>query len=245
MCDDLNQKYYIYAPEFRLRFEPSFEWSKKNGRTYVTGIGIRCSNSLCNKKTAERERLLKEYYHFDYWKDVRSSVPRITLSLNKGYWVDESIDIYELIHKEFEPNEPFDETKRDLIKDFHMRAYFTDSVDDLKSNIWYYMDQTDLNYSDMHNTIERFKNALLKAEGGRTYGSEVFYVESCVYLDVLKLLLDTYHDTWLLYDAFYSDGAGGPDTEIVGWQTYEEFVSAWIKIYFERFIVDFVPHTGS
>ena len=34
-------------------------------------------------------------------------MPRLTLSLNKGYWVDESVDIYELINNEFEPDKKF------------------------------------------------------------------------------------------------------------------------------------------
>ena len=34
-------------------------------------------------------------------------MPRLTLSLNKGYWVDKIVDIYELINNEFEPDKKF------------------------------------------------------------------------------------------------------------------------------------------
>ena len=34
-------------------------------------------------------------------------MPRLTLSLNKGHWVDGSVDIYELINNEFEPDKKF------------------------------------------------------------------------------------------------------------------------------------------
>ena len=44
----------------------------------------------------------KKGHDFVLEKDIRSSVPRLILSLNKGYWVDESVDIYELINNEFE-----------------------------------------------------------------------------------------------------------------------------------------------
>ena len=43
-----------------------------------------------------REKLLDEM-GFNLKKDVKSSVPRLTLSLNSGYWIDEDIDIYKLI----------------------------------------------------------------------------------------------------------------------------------------------------
>ena len=44
----------------------------------------------------------KKGHDFVLDKEIRSSVTRLTLSLNKGYWVDESVDIYELINNEFE-----------------------------------------------------------------------------------------------------------------------------------------------
>ena len=50
---------------------------------------------------------IKKGHDFVLEKDIRSSVPRLTLSLKKGYWVDESVDIYELINNEFEPDKKF------------------------------------------------------------------------------------------------------------------------------------------
>ena len=43
----------------------------------------------------------KKGHDFVLEKDIRSPVPRLTLFLNKGYRVDESVDIYELINNEF------------------------------------------------------------------------------------------------------------------------------------------------
>jgi len=62
-------------------------------------------------------------------KDIRSSVPRLTLSLNKSHWVDESVDIYELINNEFEPDKKFTKLRRNAIKDFHMSCYFDEGSD--------------------------------------------------------------------------------------------------------------------
>ena len=44
----------------------------------------------------------KKGHDFVLDKEIRSSVTRLTLSLIKGYWGDESVDIYELINNEFE-----------------------------------------------------------------------------------------------------------------------------------------------
>lgn len=61
----------------------------------------------------------KKGHDFVLVKDIRSSVPRLTLSLNKGYWVEESVDIYELINNEFEPDNKFTKIRRNTIKVFH------------------------------------------------------------------------------------------------------------------------------
>lgn len=37
--------------------------------------------------------------------------------------------------------------------------------------------------------MQLFKQAIIQAEGGRLYDSEIFYHESCIYLDVLYALL--------------------------------------------------------
>lgn len=53
-------------------------------------------------------------------------VPRLTLSLNKGYLVDESVNFHKLINNEFEPDKKFIKLRRNAIKYFHMSCYFDD-----------------------------------------------------------------------------------------------------------------------
>ena len=52
--------------------------------------------------------------------------------------------------------------------------------------------------------MKRFKQAVEVAEGGTTMDSEVFYHESCVYMDVLKELLERGFKVWEVYDSWYA-----------------------------------------
>ena len=74
-------------------------------------IGIRATNSyVAVKKDPDddtdnednngfyRSDILQKY-GLDLFKDVASSVPRITLSLNQGVWIPENRDIYYEIYK--------------------------------------------------------------------------------------------------------------------------------------------------
>ena len=71
-------------------------------------------------KKEERAVLLDEM-GFNLRRDVRSSVPRLTLSLNSGHWIDEEIDIYKLISDELYPGEVCSEERREGIKALHMQ----------------------------------------------------------------------------------------------------------------------------
>ena len=58
----MNKKFYKDYPEFLIRFWPSFTWGKKTKRddksNTVVGIGIRATNSFCNK---DKEESLSKY----------------------------------------------------------------------------------------------------------------------------------------------------------------------------------------
>ena len=103
-ANEINKRYYKDYQDFRIKFEPTFTWSDDD--LYVSGIGIRATNSMINIKKSKRVEILKEY-GFILEKDINASVPRLTLSLNKGEWVDESIDLYELIYRAMEPEDEF------------------------------------------------------------------------------------------------------------------------------------------
>ena len=83
----------------------------------------------------------------------------------------------------------------------------------------------------LHHTLKmsEFRDAIIKAEGGKLYGSDIFYVESCVYLMTLYDLLSSGHRVWQVYDCFYSSG----DEEQ---ELFEFMISNGVKRNFEEFL---------
>ena len=56
---------------------------------------------------------------------------------------------------------------------------------------------------EVYDLMKKLREAIIKAEGGKFYGVEIFFIESCIYLMTLYDLLCSGIDTWLVYDAFY------------------------------------------
>ena len=237
-ANEINEKYYKDYPEFRIRFQPKFKWSDDG--LYVSGIGIRATNSLTNLKKENRKEVLNEY-GFILEKDINASVPRMTLSLNSGHWIDESQDMYELIYRVIEPAGLFTKEKRKAIKKLHMRAYFDSGDKSVGHHTWLTMEQDDIEREDVCDKMSELRNAIIKAEGGKLYGSDIFYVESCVYLMTLYDLLSAGHKVWQVYDCFYSTGARdrkkeeGQD-ESEGKLIFKEMISNGVKLNFEYFL---------
>ena len=140
MFTSLNEMYYTDYPDLQNAFELSFTWNKK--RTEIIKIGIRVTNGYCNaKKEKTNNPNFRGYYKQDvldmfglvYEKDVKSSVPRLTASINFGQWVPEQEDIYARIYQSYlrlkypegipEEAVPFNDA-RPAIKSLHMRCYF-------------------------------------------------------------------------------------------------------------------------
>lgn len=234
-ANEINEKYYKDYPEFRIRFQPNFTWSDDG--LYVSSIGIRATNSLTNLKKENRKEVLKEY-GFSLEKDINASVPRMTLSLNSGHWIDESQDMYELIYRVIEPTGMFTKEKREAIKKLHMRAYFDSGDKSVGHHTWLSMEQDGIIRDDVCDKMTEFRNALIEAEGGKLYGSDIFYVESCVYLMTLYDLLSSGHKVWQVYDCFYSTGSNseewgqGADSK----RLFEEMISKGVKLNFEYFL---------
>ena len=51
--------------------------------------------------------------------------------------------------------------------------------------------------------------SIIYVEGCVLYDSEIFFHESCIYLDVLEELLGMGYSVWLCYDAFYAGAREG------------------------------------
>ena len=211
-ADEINDRFYENYPEFKIRFRPHFTWKDNK----VVKIGIRAANEFCSKPKKERDELL-EVYGFHLRKDVKSSVPRLTLSINEGHWIDEDIDIYRLINDEFDPGaeltkEEWD-LRREAIKYYILKTYFIETSNKmLGKNAVYKLGKTDIVKTEVDELMGRLKAATRKVLGGKLLGSEIFYVESCIYLMTVYDLLTSRHMVWLVYDAFYSNGSEDQET---------------------------------
>lgn len=223
--DEINKRFYEEYSVFKLRFYPHYTWKGNK----VVKIGIRLTNEYCSKKKDERKEILTQYgFHLE--KDVKSSVPRLTLSINEGHWIGEEIDIYELINNEFEPGSDFTEERRENIKKYVLPAYFDKGSDQmLGKNLTYKLGKLGIDKKIIDDSMGRLRQALVKAVGGRTFGSDIFYIESCVYLMTLYDLLCSGHMVWLVYDAFYSNGQEDDET-------FKYMVSQSVKINFGHFM---------
>lgn len=218
-ADAINEKYYNGMPEMVLRFVPSFTWDAKNN--YVRKIGIRCTNSLVAAKKDDsaqengvlyRSNVLRRY-NLEWEKDVKSSVPRITRLLNFKEWVPEEVDVYEMIYKRYVKLKEIASMPedficyRDAIKALHMRAYF-DSGKSMGAHVCRAMgDYTCA--EEVAAEMRLLRLSIIYVEGCVLYDSEIFYHESCIYLDVLEELLEMGYFVWVCYDAFYAGAKEG------------------------------------
>ena len=228
-ADEINKRFYENYPEFKIRFKPHFTWKGNQ----VIKIGIRAANSFCNKPREERDELLKGY-GFHLQKDVKSSVPRLTLSINEGRWIDEDIDVYKLINDEFDPGTELTkeawEFRREAIKYYMLKTYFIEVSDKmLGKNAVYKLGKTDFVKTEVDEMMGRLKAAARKVLGGKIFGSDIFYVESCIYLMTVYDLLTSGHMVWLVYDAFYSNG-------LEDQETFEFMLRKGIELNFRHFM---------
>lgn len=232
LVKEINEKYYSNKPEFAITFKPTFRWNEK--KTKVMKIGIRATNPSCNEKKEYRPEIRKNNgFVLDF--DVNGSVPRLNKSMNIGAWYDNPRDIYEMIFHECYPDEEFTTSARDAMKQLLLRGYFDQSVGLLTNHVWRAIDQDVLTNGEVKKEMTLLDQAIRKVAGPEMYGSEIYYIEACVYLGVLKDLLDNHEHVWLLYDGLYSDG-------IMMGGLYEAYIEELLKIYFGEFYKKYKSH---
>lgn len=240
MADEINATYYADDPPLTIHFIPNFTWTKNNKA--VRKIGIRATNAFVSAKGEKdgnerfngyyKEDVLKKY-GLNLEKDVSSSVPRITLSLNTGVWISEEMDVYRKIYDEYvirkieseglvfkEKMPPFEKV-RAAIKELHMRGYF-DEENMIGVHTRRVMAEVK-NKNEVDEEMKLLQNAIISAEGGCLYGSEIFYHESCIYIEVLKELLENGYKVWQCYDAWYATKEGTTQDE------FEKYVTDLVE----------------
>jgi hypothetical protein len=239
LADLINDVYYSDDYDRQIQFRPNFTWNK--GNKAVTKIGIRATNSLVSaKKEKEADdapnMLYKEdvlnRYGLKYEFDVKSSVPRITYALNNGVWLDNNIDLYQKMYAEFTrlcPSEQLEwnEETRKVFKSFHMNGYFDTEAKmsaHLKRQVSMKTNYKKEEWADVDYVMKSYRNAIENTVGQLKYDSEIFFHESCIYLDVTFALLKRGVNVWQQYDCWYTDKEISDIEEIV-----EYYVNKYIN----------------
>ena len=188
---------------------------KRDKNKNAISISIRKTNQYCpakvkltdeeekSGKLSIRDSILMKKFGAVYENDVKSSIYRITYLLNYGVWLDSSIDLYERIFgAKFESKED-----RKLFKaPFCMQLYFNTSSKSMKAHIEYKKTKTKLwnrlNYG--YTIIEKARENMFKAIGKSWY-SEIFLHESCIYTEVAHRLRLLGYKVIQIYDGFFTD----------------------------------------
>lgn len=201
LADEINANALV-SPLEEIKFQ--FKITRgKSGK--VTKIGCRASNGIVSFK--EHENKNQDYrgtWRKDYLKavlgdyeeyDVHSSISNVTYLLNHGKWL--GIDCYRP-----EYGSDFDENvTRDWYKSIFMRLYFNNTVEGVAKSLF----STDVEYRKTDyckNTIRELTSNMTNFIGN-TYGSEIFFHESCIYLLVRKELMKRGIKCSQVYDGFY------------------------------------------
>lgn len=217
--DIANHINKTYDEARKIYYEPTFKWNSKN--TSVIKIGIRATNSLCNcKKEFEPKDLNRNFlyrkdvlkkYKLNYSYDIKSSVPRVTVLLNTGVWLDSRIDLYELMAAEFnqmcsKEYLKWNSFNRKVFKKFHMLSYF-DSYNMISAHL---KRRISLKTKYKRDDWVRLDDAMICYKKsveivlGKLWDNEIFFHESNIYLDVLfELVISRGTDVLMIYDSFY------------------------------------------
>ena len=182
------------------------------------------------KEDVLKEQLGDKYYEFD----VKSSVPRVTKLLNTGIWEDNTVDIYEEIYNNmrnfistrtkvetfddmFYLPEEFSKETRTLFKSMFMKGYFDKSVSTIVNHVISSVlgqctGLSDEDYEEYKDKCTEYTKAVMtayvaaiKETLGNTYDSEIFLHESCIYLQVAKIIRERGIKLVQIYDGFYTD----------------------------------------
>ena len=229
----------------QIRYKPNFTWNNKNkGNKDIHKIGIRATNSLVSASKNDdshsmttRTDVLNKY-NLNLYYDVCSSVPRLTLSINRGRWITENeiSDIYYLIYLEYERirrresegrriGETIGNTckyNRDAVKKLFMSVYFDESSEiNMEKSVRYKMKNKGKK-EDVYKQISYFKKAVENVLGKSDY-SEIFFHESNIYMEVLNELLEQGFFVWQVYDCWFAHKDGVTQSE------YQKLVSQIVK----------------
>ena len=180
-------------------------------------IGLRKSNQYCNLKVheiawetlteAERKRtrneVIRQKFGGVHENDVKSSIYRITYLLNHGVWLDRSIDLYpKMAGFEF----PNADARNTFKSPLAMKLYFCPSVEKIISTSTFGYSETKVVFEevDANSLLVKARDNMFKAIG-KSYKSEIFLHESCIYTQVAHQIRMRGYKLIQIYDGFFTD----------------------------------------
>jgi len=189
---------------------------KRDKNKNAISISVRKTNQYCpakvngisdedriSGKRAIRDDILLKKFGAVYENDVKSSIYRITYLLNNGVWLDNSIDLYERI---FGSRFASEEDRKTFKAPFCMQLYFNTSAKSMKAHVEYKKSKTRVwneeNYG--YTLMQRARDNMFKAIG-RSWYSEIFLHESCIYTEVAHRLRVLGYKVIQIYDGFFTD----------------------------------------
>lgn len=215
------------------------DWNITRTEKNITKIGFRATSGIVSLKEHENENpnysgvwrkdYLAERFNGKkvYSFDVKSSIFRVTFWLNFGIWLDNDIDLYELMYGSKFASDP----ERLAYKVFKMRTYF-DKGNAIVSHImpiFKGVDKADL-LKLVDADVARQEKVI-----GKSFKSEVFVYESCLYMELVHRLREAGIDVVQVYDGFYSDN---PELEAKSKEILQKIVSEIEKKYSEYFQIN-------
>lgn len=222
-----NWKGSLYEIKFEPNIEHHYSYNKFSIR-YTSEYSCLCKE--------QREILNKDVLGNDYHKyDVNASILRVTYLLNNGSWMNYSGDIYKYLYgNEFESTDD-----RREFKTICNTVYFTSTSVEAARR---FIDRKKLDgYNDeLLNIFDGIKNKLNDAIG-KSYNSEIFMHESCIYIAAIEKMMSLGYKVLPIYDCFCFNNKQSKDIDLI---TMKLMISAAAEEYYNKFCVDVFNDCG-
>ena len=149
--------------------------------------------------------------------DVSGSVPRVSRLLSFGCWDDRFYDPYKEIWNEYlrisglKQKPEWNEEQRQICKYGFMDCFFDTTLDSIVNHTFFALKKNGFGKPFTEDAVNREYGMYLQAVEsvcGKSIGSEIFFHESNIYIEVLKTMLEDGFDCVTCYDCFYATKKG-------------------------------------
>lgn len=234
IVEEINTANNWKGSVYEIKFEPNIEHHYSYNK-----FSIRYTSEYACYPKETREIINKDMLGEDYYKyDVNASILRVTYLLNNGTWMDYSGDIYKYLYG----NEFASRDDRREFKTICNTVYFTSTAIEAARR---FIDRKKLdNYNDeLLNIFEDLKTKINNVIG-KSYNSEVFMHESCIYIGAIKMMMEFGYKVLPIYDCFCFNKQHDNGTVEIDVNTMRVCIEASAKDYYNKFCVDVFNDCG-